>query len=127
MTEFKKGDRVMAIDNYGKVLKGDLLTVRSGPTGTSAGGNYYFKEIQQVMLGDDLKLASAEGIKPLKINFLLCYELDEDPIEEFETLAQVRKRIGELLEDDSLKRDSLKVYEVKSVKAVTIRETIVLK
>ena len=65
--------------------------------------------------------------KPKKVNFLLQYELEEDPVEEFETIVQVRKRIKELLLRDDLKEDSMVVYEIKSVKKVKISKSITIK
>lgn len=53
--------------------------------------------------------------------------LDEDPVEEFETMAQVDKRIKELSEDSSLERDSIFIYEVKERYSVTLETTVVKK
>ncbi len=120
--KFKKGDKVRAIDNYLEVRKGDVLTVKSGPKGNVGGGNYYFKEVGQVMLGNDLELLPA---KPLK--FLLRYEIDEDPIEEFASLPAVRKRVKELVDKHGESVHSFKVYEIKSVKEVSISRRIEIK
>lgn len=76
---------------------------------------------------DGLELIKRGNYKEPKVNFLLQYELEEDPIEEFETIVQVRKRIKELLQRDDLKEDSMKVYEVKNVKQVKINKQIVIK
>src|SRR5438045_3604830 len=59
--------------------------------------------------------------------FLLRYELDVDPVEEFATLPGVKARIKELLSNRSLKRDSIKVYELKSILDVQIQDLIVMK
>lgn len=67
-------------------------------------------------------------IKQPKVNFLLKYDLDEDPIEEFTTLAQIKKRIRELVkEEDSLKRDSIVVYEVKKKMVVELIDQVKIK
>ena len=58
------------------------------------------------------------GGKEPKVNFLLKYDLDEDPIEEFETLNKVKERIKELMKNDDLDRDSIVIYEIKSKKEV---------
>lgn len=65
-----------------------------------------------------------KGYKEPKVNFLLKYELDEDPVEEFETMKEVEKRIKELLDNEDLKKDSLVVYEIKSVKKVKLETKV---
>lgn len=55
-----------------------------------------------------------------KVNFLLQYELDEDPIEEFETMKQVNDRLKELAGRSDLKRDSIVLYEIKAKKTVKL-------
>lgn len=72
----------------------------------------------------DIKKAGRAVKSKTVIKFLLKYELDEDPIEEFATRAQVQERIKELLTDSSLKRDSMVVYEIKSRKEVKLNTTI---
>ena len=57
--------------------------------------------------------------------FLLKYDLEEDPIEEFQTMPEVRKRIKELVEEeDNLDEESMIIYEIKSVKKVKISKRI---
>jgi hypothetical protein len=52
--------------------------------------------------------------KPKPVKFLLKYDLDEDPIEEFSTMDEVKERIDYLVKNErSLKRDSMVVYEIK--------------
>jgi hypothetical protein len=73
--------------------------------------------------GDQLELATGTRgrprIKPKPVKFLLKYDLDEDPIEEFSTMDEVKDRIDYLVQHErSLKRDSLIVYEVRSRKTV---------
>lgn len=59
--------------------------------------------------------------KKKKVNFLLKYDLDEDPIEEFETMDEVELRVKELVEEeDSLKKDSIVIYEISKKYAVTV-------
>jgi hypothetical protein len=66
--------------------------------------------------------------KAPKVNFLLKYDLDEDPIEEFETIEQVKDRIDYLVKNErSLKKDSIIVYEVKRKKVVSIETKITMK
>lgn len=69
----------------------------------------------------------AKAAKPRPVNFLLKYDLDEDPIEEFETMAQVKERIDYLVQHErSLKRDSIIVYTVKKKQKVNVRTKITL-
>jgi hypothetical protein len=56
--------------------------------------------------------------------FLLRYELTTDPIEEFATLAETKKRVKELLSNPDLKHESLRVYEITSVIDVKISSQI---
>ncbi|MDQ3816302.1 MAG: hypothetical protein M3362_01260 [Acidobacteriota bacterium] len=66
--------------------------------------------------------------KAPKVNFLLKYDLDEDPIEEFETMDQVKERIDHLVKNESsLKKESMVVYEVKRKKVVSIQTKITMK
>jgi len=86
-----------------------------------------------VDMGDEEILIGTRGIiltkksmaKPKKVNFLLKYDLIEDPIEEFETMKQVEDRIKELLEmEDYLDKETIMIYEVKSVKRAKIKTVI---
>lgn len=64
-------------------------------------------------------------IKAPKVNFLLKYDLDEDPIEEFETMKEVDERINWLVENESsLRKDSIVIYEVKAKHQVSIETKI---
>lgn len=65
--------------------------------------------------------------KPPQVNFLLKYDLDEDPIEEFETMEQVKERIKQLSTRSDLKRDSIVIYHIKKKQAATIETTIKIK
>lgn len=74
---------------------------------------------------EDLELVKkAELPKPPK--FILQYEIDEDPIEEFQTLREVEKRIRELVNEGG---HSFKVYEVKkmTIPEVEKKEVISIK
>ncbi len=68
--------------------------------------------------------------KDMKVNFLLRYDLKADPIEEFETMKEVKARIRELVKDkdrNGLKLDSIRVYEVKSATKVVVETSVVIK
>jgi len=63
--------------------------------------------------------------KAPKANFLLKYDLDEDPIEEYETMKQVDDRIKYLVENvQELKKESIVIYEIKKKHRVTISTRI---
>lgn len=71
----------------------------------------------------DFELATSQSTP--KVNFLLKYDLDEDPIEEFETMKEVDDRIKQLVEEeDSLQKDSIVIYEIKSKHEVKIETKI---
>lgn len=72
-------------------------------------------------------ISKSNNMSKKKVNFIIQYMLDEDPVEEFETMAQVDKRIKELSEDSSLERDSIFIYEVKERYSVTLETTVVKK
>lgn len=76
---------------------------------------------------DTIALIKRASGKAFMAKFLLKYDLDTDPIEEFETMKEVNDRIKELVLRSDLKRDSMVVYEIKSKKNVKIDTTISLK
>ena len=58
-----------------------------------------------------IKLIKSGPVRPTK--FLLQYELDEDPVEEFATMEEAQARAKELFEtNDDLKKDSVVIWEV---------------
>ena len=123
--ELKVGDKLLQINKGGDLgFVGKVITVREvcDSGGIESNGSGFFSED---FLKEHFKLLKNGKIP--KVNFLLQYELEEDPVEEFETMVQVRKRIKELLERDDLKEDSMKVYEIKSVKEVKISKSITIK
>lgn len=68
---------------------------------------------------------SNKKVKPPK--FILQYEIDEDPIEEFQTLKEVKNRISELAIDEEA--HSFKVYQVTKliIPEVSVKEVAVIK
>jgi hypothetical protein len=52
--------------------------------------------------------------------FILQYELDSDPFELFVTEKELRSRIAELAARSDLKRESIKVYDIKRVRSVKL-------
>lgn len=66
------------------------------------------------------KIGTGQAKKSAEPKFILQYELDSDPFEFFMTEKDLRKRIEELAANPSLKRDSMKVYTIKSVRSVKL-------
>lgn len=54
--KFQVGDKVEVISEDCGTPKGSVLTVKRGPEGPVDGGNYYFEETHQIVLGKDLTL-----------------------------------------------------------------------
>lgn len=73
-----------------------------------------------------IKNTMAKNSKEPKINFLLQYELEEDPIEEYETEQQVKDRIKELSEISDLQEDSIVVYDVSRVRKISLKRELVI-
>ena len=129
---FRVGDRVkrIQIDNAweGRWFKvGQVGTVTK--VDSRHGIDVDVDGVGRVDGNDDsyLELVSCKRPKPAKIQpprFILQYELDEDPFELFATEKEVRVRINELADKPNLKRDSIKVYEIKNVRAVKLGTSI---
>lgn len=133
-TEFKVGDRVRLTqvfirDIEGGLSVGDEGTVKEGKTmlngalvnfpSSNREGKLHGCLTEQLEL---VRSASSEKSAPPK--FLLRYDRESDPVEEFATLPEVRTRVKELLSDRSVKRDSFKVYEIKNVLKVKVDERV---
>ena len=125
MNKFKVRDKVRCIgerdDKEGmgweKGLEFMIETVGSS-------GNVYFPAKNNDGVFEDY-LELVTNTKPIK--FLLQYERDEGPIEEFATLVEIRKRIKELTKDSEVKQDSFVIYEIKKVYNVEITKQVNLK
>ena len=74
---------------------------------------------------DLVKRGNGKTPKAPKINFLLKYDLDVDPVEEFETIKQIKVRIRELIKEGK-NPHNIKVYEVKNVKEVELNKKTVV-
>lgn len=117
---FKIGDRVKDLNNREAIVY--ELDEDGDPRIRYNNGE------KDTWLSSDLKL-----IKPVKdkkgrpVNFLLKYDLDEDPIEEFETMAQVKERINYLVQNErSLKRESIVIYTIKKKQRASVKTKITL-
>lgn len=130
MTKFKVGDRVKIncancggcdSSEHGEVGK----IIKLNPNEEDHDFSNVKLENGNVKPYKESDLELIEGVrKSFKVNFLLKYDLDKDPIEEFETLVEVKKRIKELTKNDNLKRDSIILYEIKSRKEVTLETSV---
>ena len=117
---FKVGDEIERIkEEYMGMSVGDKSIV----TGVCPDGGVSLKGYDGFHDNDYLKLVGKS--KPAK--FLLQYERDEDPIEEFQTLEEARKRIKELTKDSEVTQDSFVIYEIKKVYNVEITKQVNLK
>lgn len=70
MTKFKVGDKVRVIGDDEFIPKGTVLTVESGPVGSTYGGNYKFKERSGIVLGCNLEKVSDKPTKNQRITAL---------------------------------------------------------
>jgi len=125
--KFKKGDRVKiarAIIGEDDKYVGRVFTVNKYDEDSEM---YLLNNCSVGMKESQLTKVSGGGSnKPVR--FLLQYELDEDPIEEFSTMEEVNERIKELVEEEEdLNRDSMVVYEIKSKKTVKVETKITIK
>ncbi len=145
MNKFKVGDRVRILPNfehnhgcagYGGYV-GQVGTIHAESRLEHENNLHIYVVFDDIPGGqhgcysyDQLELvrsAKPSSQRPVVPKFLLRYKLDSDPVEEFSTLPEVKARIKTLLSNRSLKRDSIKVYELKGVLNVTIQDLIVMK
>lgn len=135
---FKVGDKVKIARLYEDAWDGVCqgYSERIGETGivtsiegehvrVDGDGCYHFRQLDPI--GKQGK-RGRPSTKPRPVKFLLKYDLDVDPIEEFETMEQVKERIEYLVQhESSLKRDSILVYEIKSKKSVSVATKLIFK
>ena len=81
---------------------------------------------QHVIGSRGLVLIAAKKMKR-PANYVLQYERDIDPFEVFSTEKELRARIAELAALPDLKHDSLKVYDIKRTRTVTLGVKITIK
>jgi len=131
MTKFKVGDKVKVIktidrdghdqpSNHHLIGKiGKVVEVRKSDTvfpyridGIGSDDRFSARELQRAKVG------------PTK--FILKYELESDPIEEFSSLAEVKERIHAIALDENLKKDSIVLYEIKKVSKISVKTHVVI-
>ena len=116
--KFKVGDKVKMNNNC--KFSGDYYVIQDF---TDKGLGAF--DDHSCVCADEGHWSFVGNAKPQKLpKFLLRYEIDSDPWEEFQTLTAVRKRIKELEEEGA---HSYKVYEIASVKEVVISKRIEIK
>ena len=77
-----------------------------------------------------LELVKAKRGRPAKVKtaqYLLQYELETDPVEEFADLKDVKERLQELAKNKDLKRDKIFLYEIKNKVKVELEDRITIK
>lgn len=142
--KFKVGDKVKVISDLDNIVKsgsiGTITEIRDG-----YGSEYPFlvkiQEKDLVNKSDieeyedcefsfsEEELTTPNGkVRVPKVNFLLKYDLEDDPIEEFETMKEVDDRIKEIIEEypDELDRETITVYEVKKKYDVKVKVNTVI-
>ncbi|SRR5258708_5196584 len=108
---FKVGDR---IKNNGNGNSGSNAGQMGVVSHVDSNGHVSVKYDQGTTGSDNAPYEAYDLLKSFKANFLLQYDLDRDPVELYETMEDVKKRITVLVEKrHDLKKDSIKVYEIK--------------
>lgn len=135
--KFKAGDKVKitgritkdAERNQGYVgtitkLIHSSFAAQSSQTG-GLGGDYYVEiDKKYCCWPNDITLvASGKVVSPPR--FILQH--DTEKFELFSTEKELRARIAELAADSTLKRDSIKVYDIKRVRTVTLGVKVTIK
>lgn len=136
---FKVGDKVKVVgqcvcqDTHYDCLKGQVATIKENDGNDEGSWPWLVENEDDSCWFNSSCLEPVTGrrgrprTKPKPVKFLLKYDLDEDPIEEFSTIDEVRERIDYLVKNESsLKRDSMIVYEIKSKKTVSVETKIKL-
>lgn len=132
--KFKVGDKVKLVVKNGNEPRYGWGNVKPGDEGVIAqiqsDGDLIVEFEQQSYwsgVEKEFVLVTKHSVKPKPVHFLLKYDLDVDPIEEFETMKEVNDRIKELMNRSDLKRDSMVVYEIKKKSVVKVDTKISLK
>jgi len=126
--KFKKGDKVKLKRECSGSIPGVIYTLKDkGTDGENIGGWLWAWDKNTgnhcgCSCEDNFILLTKMGKekKEKTVKYLLKYDqYDEDPIEEFATLDEVKERVEELIEgDNGTILSSVKVYEVKSIAKV---------
>ncbi len=140
--KFKKGDKVKVVNrgrtyssfyDMAKALKLENWENNKSATNEMTGkvvnissNGFYVgistKERDFVMGEDGLELVKEYNLKAP--THLVVWEEDTDPCEFFESEQEAKDFVKELSEKDSVKKDSILLVEIKSVRKVTIRKSL---
>ncbi len=128
-TQFANGSTttVKCVDGRRVYVRDNYIHGRSG-SGCSCGKHSWVLEPTGYELVKSGKKGKAD--KPKPVNFLLKYDLDTDPVEEYATLKEVKARIADLVKNEKtnrFKRDSIVVYEIKKVTRVKVETSVSIK
>lgn len=125
MLKYKEGQKVIITGDscgHGKSIGSRFILGSRHKDGDEGRKNKAWKITPLTyILESDFRLLP-EGYK---VNYILKYDLDVDPIEEFETLEEVKERIEFLVKNErSLKQDSMVVYEIKHIYPIKVETKI---
>lgn len=128
--KFKVGDTVRCLSSCGDAEKGKTYTVQKSEDGDLC----ICKGDNECTCQEEWELVKGRRGRPAKdpavipFQFVLQYDRDEDPIELYRTMAEVKARVAYLIENDRyVKRESFKVYEIKGLpKTITVSTSVKL-
>lgn len=125
--KFKVGDRVKVKTREFKGVTGTISEIEKDDIycrnwSDNPGAKQHLQTADLILISRKDK-----NMKAKKVNFILQYDREEDPIETFETQKEVIERITELAKDEEVQQDSYKVYEVKKSYEVKVTTTVELK
>ncbi len=127
--EFKKGDKIK------RVRAGDTSSTREGDTGivledisTNNGGYALNYKLDKNGLETNAYIRNfdlvSSNYKPKVPTHLVVWEEDQDPSRFFTSEQEAKDFVKELSEKDNVKKDSILLVEIKSVRKVTIRKSL---
>lgn len=146
MTKFKVGDRVRVvrtglvgweIEDWCKVAfqqaginypegVAEIRELRNDDCVKIVGSSYNIDAGHFERVVDDLcGKCNPAPVEPPPTRFILQYELDKDPFENFATMKEVEARIKELSLRSDLKRESIKVYEIAKTYDVSLETRVI--
>jgi hypothetical protein len=133
-TKSKIGDRVRVkrfiVPGF-EQFEDKVGVIKRGPFGTEYAYAVYVDGMSSALVDGvwaEIEAAPRTASTIVKApRFILQYNLDTDPFELFTTERELRHRIAELAARPDLKRDSIRVYDIKRVRTVSLGVKITLK
>lgn len=121
-TKLKVGNKIVIVETVNDKIFPQFIEKRGSIVKVDVEGSTYPYEVDvdgvDVWCKRVRAVGAAKDIAPPK--FILQYELDTDPFEFFATEKDARKRIAELAERTDLKRDSIRLIEIKKIRTVKL-------